>query len=360
MPDRGHPATFAPAAVSGVPRLLVGWRGPPARSRRQHVPPGLPFFHRGVRVSARSSGGGSGAAGRSVALGRHRALPHHLSRAPRGAGSARGRTGRAGLPRVDRAIPRGSVRAGRHRSDRPRRRLQRLRPALPVEPGRPLRAASRRPPRAGLLRRLARAAGHPRAGARLPPRLRRDAGQDLPHAVRARADAAHVSRRRRPRLGSRGTRDLVRVGADRRGQGARDVPRDGAPDGGAGGAVREHRTGKRRLAAVAGRHPPLRLRVALLRLPARQARPGRHGCVRRGGRAPGGTDSAAAVERGRPSRVRRVAVERMGRLDGGDARAGEPPRRGARRVRPDQRARGVDPQPPATGCTRWRRRTAAP
>ena len=80
------------------------------------------------------------------------------------------------------------------------------------------------------------------------------------------------------------------------------------------------------LAAVAGRDPPLRVRLALLRLPARQARARRHDRLRRGRGAPGGATAAAAVELGRPARLRRVAVERMDRLDGRDAGGAEPPR----------------------------------
>ena len=129
-----------------------------------------------------------------------------------------------------------------------------------------------------------------------------------------------------------------------RGPGARNLPRDGPADGDARRAVREHGAGGRQLAAVAGRRPPLRLRLALLRLSARQARPGRHGRVRRGGRAPVRAASAAAVERRRPACLRRIAVERMDRLDERDAGAAEPPRRRARGVRPAQRARGADPE----------------
>ena len=232
---------------------------------------------RGPGCRGAAAGGGPGSARRVVADPRDRPLPHHLSRAPRGAGAKGGDRGRAGARRPVDGVPRGPRGDHRHRPDRPRRRDERLRHCFAFEPHRPLRAAPRRPSRAGLLRRLAGAAHRPRARARLPPRLRRGARRVLPRPVRPAAVHPGLPGLERPGVGDRGARDLVRVGADPRRPGARHLSRDGAPDGGARGALRVPRHGRGLLSPVARRRTPLRVRVALLRVSARQARPRRHG-----------------------------------------------------------------------------------
>ena len=118
--------------------------------------------------------------------------------------------------------------------------------------------------------------------------------------------------------------------------GARDVPRDGAADGGPRGPLRDPRTSRGQLSPVAGRRPSLHLRVALLRAPARQARPRPHGRIRPGRRGHG----EAAVARPR----RRFVDGRVGRMDRRDARPGRAPGRRPRAVRSHHRAGGADPR----------------
>ena len=262
----------------------------------------VPSCWRRSRVWARrcqGPDGGPGAPGRGVADPRDRALPHHLPRAPRGAGGEDRGRGRAGARGPVGGVPGGSRRHHRHRPDRPRRRLERLRPRIALEPHRAPCASPARPPRAGLLRRLARAARRPRARARLPPRLHRVVRPDLPRPVRPAAVArvrVGLSGYQRPGVGDRGPRHLVRIGPDPGRPGARHLSRDGAADGGARGALRVPRHGRGLLSPVARRGAPLRVRVAVLRVPARQARARRHGPVRRGRRgATGGCPGASST-----------------------------------------------------------------